>query len=187
MGLGLSPTLLTGDRPERARRVGEALGIPWRASMLPADKVRAVREEHGADGSAMVGDGVNDAPVLAAADVGIALGSASDLTARAGNVRLASDRLDRLPVVICLSRHAHARIRTCLAWTFAFNGAGVGLAAAGLLGPVFAAVAMLVSSLTVILLASGAGKPVEAADPALGGARSTPRSTGLTTAAPAGG
>jgi P-type E1-E2 ATPase len=155
----IEPSVLTGDRSDPAARLADELEIPVEAGLLPEDKLtrlEAARRE--APGRiAMVGDGINDAPVLAAADVGIAMGSAADLAKHAGNVGLISDQLDRLPHLFAISRHTHRRIRLNLIWAFAYNVVGIPLAAVGLLSPVFAAVAMIVSSLTIVTLSRGAG------------------------------
>ena len=155
----LAPVLLTGDRRAAAVRLAEVLGIEAYSDLLPADKVDRLRELRARSGPVMmVGDGINDAPVLAAADVGVALGSAEQVTKSAAQVRLLGNRLDRLPLVLHLSRHALGRIRMTLAWSFAYNGVGLALAAVGLLSPLFAASAMVFSSAVVIGLARGAGK-----------------------------
>ena len=156
--LGVELSLLSGDRPEAAAAVGESLGLPATGGLLPAAKAaRLQRARRDGAAVAMVGDGINDAPVLAAADVGIAIGSASDLARRSGNVRLLSDRLERIPELLQLARDVRRRIRLNLGFAFTFNSIGIGLAAAGLLTPVFAALAMVASSLAVVKISSGAG------------------------------
>ena len=151
--LGLRPLLLTGDNETTARAVGAELGIDdVVAEVLPADKAAVVRRLQ-AEGRvvAMVGDGVNDAPALAQADLGLSLGTgtdvaieASDLTLVSGDVRAASD-------AIRLSRATLRTIKQNLGWAFGYNVAALPLAAAGLLNPVIAAAAMAFSSLSVVL------------------------------------
>jgi P-type E1-E2 ATPase len=157
--MGIEMGVLTGDRSGPADRVGDRLALPVQAELLPEDKLRALvaaRQDGLTVG--MVGDGINDAPVLAAADVGFAMGSATDLARQAGNVHLISDRLDRVPLAVAIARHGLRRIRLNLAWAFGYNGVGITLAAVGLLSPVFAALAMFLSSLTVVLISRGAGR-----------------------------
>jgi heavy metal translocating P-type ATPase len=156
--LGVEARVLTGDRPGPALLLETALGIDVASDLLPDDKL--ARLEAARDGGgvvAMVGDGINDAPVLAAADVGIAMGSAADLAKQAGNVHLIADKLDRVPLTLGLARHAMRRIRMNLAWAFGYNTLGITLAALGLLTPVFAASAMFFSSLIVVAFSRGAG------------------------------
>jgi heavy metal translocating P-type ATPase len=165
--LGIEVAVLTGDRSGPAARLAAALGVPFEAGLLPQEKLDRLEaaRARGAGRIGMVGDGVNDAPVLAAADVGVALGSAADLARRAGNVSLIGSGLDRVPLLFRIARHAHRRIRVNLGWAFAYNVVGIPLAAAGLLSPVFSAAAMIASSLTIVALSRGAGR-VEDRDPA---------------------
>jgi cation transport ATPase len=149
--LGLDVAVLTGDHPRRAELLSQELGAPTIGGLLPQDKVVAVREAHCALGSvAMVGDGMNDAPALAAADVGVAMGCGADLTRGAASVCLLGNDLMRLPEAIELARLTRRIIRQNLFWAFGFNTAGVALAAAGCLNPVLAAAAMAASSVLVV-------------------------------------
>lgn len=161
--LGLEVEIASGDRAAPTQRLARKLALAATSELLPEDKVEHLRRARRRGCTvAMVGDGINDAPVLAAADLGIAMGSASDLAQRSGNVRLIDDRLDRLPVLLQIARDTHRRIRANLLWAFGFNSVGVGLAATGHLTPVIAALAMLLSSLTVVRISSGAGRSAAA-------------------------
>jgi len=156
--LGVKTKVLTGDRAGPARRLAEALDVEVESDLLPGDKLARLESARAAGNVvAMVGDGINDAPVLAAADVGIAMGSAADLARQAGNVHLIADRVDRVPLMLSVSRHTMRRIRLNLTWAFGYNTIGITLAALGLLTPVFAASAMFFSSLIVVALSRGAG------------------------------
>jgi heavy metal translocating P-type ATPase len=147
--------LLTGDLPAAAQRIAAAVGIESddiEAGLLPAAKRAALerrRRNHGM--VAMVGDGLNDAPVLAGADVGIAVGSATDLAREAAAVVLPPGGLWMLPWVIDVARAVRATILTNLAWAFGYNLIAVGLAMAGVLQPVLAAAVMAGSSILVVL------------------------------------
>ncbi|MFC8505498.1 heavy metal translocating P-type ATPase [Streptomyces sp. NPDC057411] len=151
-GLGLRPVLLTGDGREVAERVAAEVGIDEViAEVLPQDKVDVVRRLQ-AEGRtvAMVGDGVNDAAALATADLGLAMGTgtdaaieASDLTLVRGDLRVAAD-------AIRLSRRTLATIKGNLGWAFGYNVAALPLAAAGLLNPMIAGLAMAFSSVFVV-------------------------------------
>ena len=148
--LAVAPTVLTGDRAPRGAQLAEQLHVPVRAELLPEDKVACLDELRAAGPVAMVGDGLNDAPALAAADVGVALGCGAELSRDAAGVCLLADDLQRAPWAIALARRTVSTIRVNLFWAFAYNTAGVALAATGKLNPIWAALAMAASSLIVI-------------------------------------
>lgn len=149
--MGCMLCIVSGDHAERARVVAEELNIPVLAALRPADKVRAVTELRKCGGpAAMVGDGLNDAPALAGADVGLAMGCGADLARDAADVCFSSDDLTLVPWSIALARRAVRTIRFNLAWAFAFNAVGIPLAMTGCLSPIFAAVVMVLGSVTVV-------------------------------------
>jgi Cu2+-exporting ATPase len=150
--LGLEVVMLTGDLPEAARQIAGVVGVDsWRATLLPDAKTAILRELQRRHGSvAMVGDGLNDGPVLAAADVGIAVGGATDLARETADLVLPG-RLRLLPWAIEVARAARRTIVTSLLWAFGYNVIALGLAAFGLLQPILAAGLMASSSLIVIL------------------------------------
>ncbi|HEY0002286.1 MAG TPA: HAD-IC family P-type ATPase, partial [Actinoplanes sp.] len=154
--LGLAPVLLTGDNPGAAAAVARAVGLdPERgevvAGVLPAGKVDVVRQLQ-AQGRvvAMVGDGVNDAPALAQADLGLAMGTGTDVAIQASDLTLVRGDLMAAVDAIRLSRRTLAIIRGNLFWAFAYNVAALPLAAAGLLNPMIAGAAMAFSSVFVV-------------------------------------
>jgi cation-transporting P-type ATPase A/B/Cu+-exporting ATPase len=150
--LGLRPVLLTGDNEPTARAVAAAVGIDEViAGTLPADKAAVIAGLR-ADGYrvAMVGDGVNDGPALAAADLGLALGSGTDVAISAADMILLRDDLRTVPDAIGLARAAFRTIRRNLGWAFGYNVAAIPLAALGLLNPIIASAAMMLSSLFVV-------------------------------------
>jgi P-type Cu+ transporter len=144
--------MLTGDNQAAAQEVGKRLAIDEvRAGILPADKANAVAELRRADGRvAMVGDGVNDAPALAAADLGIAMGSGTDVAMHAAGVTLMRPDPRLVAAALDISRRTYAKIRQNLFWAFVYNVVGVPLAAAGVLSPVIAGAAMALSSVSVV-------------------------------------
>jgi P-type Cu+ transporter len=152
--LGLRPVLLTGDNARAAASVAAAVGIAPAdvvAEVLPAEKVDVVRRLQ-AEGRtvAMVGDGVNDAAALAQADLGLSLGTGSDVAIEASDLTLVRGDLRAAADAIRLSRRTLATIRGNLFWAFAYNVAALPLAAAGLLNPMIAGAAMAFSSIFVV-------------------------------------
>jgi cation-transporting P-type ATPase C len=145
--------MLTGDHPETARAVADELGISeWRAEVLPEDKLDVVHELQ-AQGHvvAMVGDGVNDAPALAAADIGIAMGlGGTDVAVETADVALASDDLRRLLDIRALGGRAVDVVRQNYAMSIAVNAIGLTIGAGGALSPVLAAVLHNASSVAVV-------------------------------------
>jgi len=150
--LGLTPVLLTGDAEATARSVASEVGIDRVLSeVLPggkADEVRRLRAS--GEVVAMIGDGINDAPALAEADLGIAMGTGTDVAIEASDLTLVSGDLRAAADAIRLSRRVLATIKTNLFWAFAYNVAAIPLAVAGLLNPMVAAAAMAGSSLFVV-------------------------------------
>jgi Cu+-exporting ATPase len=151
-GLGLRPVLLTGDNEATAWAVAAAVGIDdVIAGILPADKAAAIRDlQARGHRVAMVGDGVNDGPALAAADLGMAIGAGTDVAISAADLILLREDLGVLPEAIALARAALKTIRRNLAWAFGYNIAAVPLAALGFLNPLIAAAAMTMSSVVVV-------------------------------------
>jgi P-type Cu+ transporter len=155
--LGITPVMITGDHEAAARYIADAVGITEiHAGVKPTGKARIVGE-HRANGHrvAMVGDGINDAPALAAADVGIALGSGADLAAAAADVTILRGGIANVPVALGLARATLRTIRRNLGAAFIYNLVCIPIAAAGLLSPMFASAAMSLSSVTVLVSSLG--------------------------------
>jgi P-type Cu+ transporter len=170
--LGVRTVMISGDNEGAARSIAGALGIDEvHADVRPEQKVAAVRELRSHGVLAMVGDGINDAPALAASDVGIAMGSGTDVAMHAAAITLMRSELTLVADAIDVSRRTTRKIHQNLFWAFAYNVVGIPLAAFGLLNPVFAGAAMAFSSLSVLgntLLLKrwrpASGKPLEEQD-----------------------
>ena len=149
---GIRTVLLSGDSPATTERVAREVGVDaWVGGVAPEEKAEAVRRFQ-AEGKvvAMVGDGVNDAPALAAADLGIAMGSGADLATHAAPVVLMRDSLSRITRIFRLATLTVRVLKQNLFWAFFYNTLGIALAMTGILNPILAAGAMVLSSLSVI-------------------------------------
>ena len=147
----ISSHLLTGDNRGSAKVVADALGIEdVHAEVLPADKAATVVELKKTAVVAMVGDGINDAPALAAADIGIARGGGTDVAMHAAGITLMRGDPRLVPAALEISRKTYAKIRQNLFWAFVYNLVGIPLAAFGFLNPVLAGAAMALSSVSVV-------------------------------------
>lgn len=149
---GMRTVLLTGDNAGAARAVAREVGITdVIAEVLPEAKVDAIRSLQDAGRSvAMVGDGINDGPALATADLGLAIGAGTDVAIGAADVILVRDDLRAVPAALSLARATQRTIRTNLIWAFGYNVAAIPIAALGVLNPLIAGAAMALSSLFVV-------------------------------------
>ncbi|TNE57522.1 MAG: copper-translocating P-type ATPase [Alphaproteobacteria bacterium] len=163
---GLKTALLSGDRPDIARKVGDELGIDVaQGSMKPDEKLRWIEEAQGAgERIAMIGDGINDAPALAKADLGIAMGEGTDIAMATADITLLRNDLELIARSLEIAQATHRKIWQNLGWAFVYNIIGIPLAALGLLAPTFAAAAMALSSISVVSnsLLLARSKPKEA-------------------------
>ncbi|MEO0139138.1 MAG: cation-translocating P-type ATPase [candidate division WOR-3 bacterium] len=150
--MGLKVFIISGDNEENTRKVAETLDVDgYFSNILPDEKVKMVellREKFGK--VAFVGDGINDAPVLASSDMGIAVGNATDLAALSGDIIIIRGDIDRVPEVIRISRKAYRRILQNLFWAFFYNSLLIPLASFGFVPPELSAMAMSLSSITVV-------------------------------------
>ena len=151
--LGISTAMITGDHTRTAASVARRLGIvDVHAEMTPEDKLAEVnRRREGGRRIAFVGDGINDAPALVAADVGITFASATDVAMGAADITIVHDDLGRLSTVITLARKSVRVIKQNLFWAFFYNVMAIPLAALGKIPPGYAAAAMMISSISVVL------------------------------------
>ncbi len=151
--LGIETIMLTGDNRRTAEAIARQLGMTRViAEVLPGDKASVIQglQREGKVGG-MVGDGVNDGPALATADIGIAIGSGSDVAKETGGIILVRDDVRQVVTSIRLSKATLRKIKQNLFWAFVYNGVGIPIAAFGLLNPIIAAAAMALSSLSVIV------------------------------------
>jgi Cu+-exporting ATPase len=156
---GLKTILVTGDNERTARRVGREVAVDEvHAGVLPQGKANIVRELQANARVAMVGDGINDAPALMQADIGIAMGGGTDIAIESADIIILSNRLDALPVAREISRRSYGKMVQNVTLAFLFNGIGIPLAATGLIHPVWAMVAMAIS-VTAIFFNSLWGTP----------------------------
>jgi len=149
---GIASAIISGDNATRVQALASEVGVEeHHAEVRPADKAARVRELQ-SDGAvvAMVGDGINDAPALAQADVGIAIGTGTDVALEAADVALMRSDPNDVATAILLSRQTMRIIKQNLFWAFFYNCLGVPLAAAGVIPPTFAAGAMALSSISVV-------------------------------------
>ncbi|MBP7735325.1 MAG: copper-translocating P-type ATPase [Spirochaetes bacterium] len=154
-GMGIDVYMVTGDNRRTAEYIAAQAGIDAGrviAGVLPAAKADAVRELQGRAGAvAMVGDGINDAPALAAADTGIAIGTGTDIAMESADITLMSGDLWGIVTAIRLSRRTIRKIRQNFFWAFVYNCVGIPFAASGMLSPVIAGAAMAMSSVSVVM------------------------------------
>jgi Cu+-exporting ATPase len=150
-GEGIETVMLTGDNEQAAAAIASQTGIDSaRAGLSPEDKVEMVRSMAAAKRTAFVGDGMNDGPALAAADLGIALATGTDIAREAAHITLMRPDIRLVPASLDIARRTRSIIRQNLVWAFIYNIIGIPLAAAGALTPILAGAAMALSSVSVV-------------------------------------
>jgi Cu+-exporting ATPase len=150
--LGIESAMVTGDHQRTAQAVAKEIGIAEvYAGLTPQQKLEILRDRQKKQRVGFVGDGLNDAPALAAADVGFTFASATDVAAGAADITIVHDDLTRLPAAVQLARRSVRIIKQNLFWAFAYNFAALPLAATGHVPPGIAAAAMMFSSISVVL------------------------------------
>jgi len=144
--------ILSGDSKAVVERIGKEVQVDFAfGELMPGEKVQKINDIRASGRKVvMVGDGINDAPALAAADVGIALGSATDLTKENADITIIGTQLAKIPWLMVLGKRTHRIIQWNLFWAFIYNIVGIALAAFGLLDPILAAFAMIISSVFII-------------------------------------
>jgi len=149
--LGYKTVMITGDNKRAAKAIAKEVGIDEAiARVLPGDKSRRVEELQKTGMVAFVGDGINDAPALKQANVGIAIGTGTDIAIEAGDIVLANGSLEGVVQAINLSKATFSKIKQNLFWAFFYNIVAIPLAVGGILNPVVAEFAMALSSITVV-------------------------------------
>lgn len=177
---GLRTVLLTGDNEGAARQIAREVGIgDICAAVLPNRKAEIIRSLQAEARVAMVGDGINDAPALMQADVGIAMGGGTDIAIEAADIIILSNRMQALPIARQISRNSYRKMLQNVALAFMFNGIGIPIAATGLVYPVWAMAAMAVS-VTAIFISSLWDRPRLFIDAVLSVGRSMPAATAST-------
>ncbi|MEL7427661.1 MAG: HAD-IC family P-type ATPase, partial [Bacteroidota bacterium] len=148
---GLQTHILSGDQKGKTKRIAESLGVDhYYAEQLPAQKLNKIQELSRTGPTAMVGDGINDAPALTQADLGISLSNASQVAIQSAKVVLLNGRIDVLPEAFGIANKTVQTIRQNLFWAFAYNIVAIPVAAMGLLNPMLGALFMAVSDVVVI-------------------------------------
>ena len=150
---GIEVGILSGDSPAVVDEIADQLHAHFaEGELMPDEKVEKIRTLHASGKNVlMVGDGINDAPALASADIGVALGSATDLTKENADVTVIGTHLSKIPWLLALGKKTYRIIQWNLFWAFIYNIVGIALAASGILNPIVAAVAMIVSSVFIIV------------------------------------
>lgn len=141
--------MITGDNKDAADGIASSIGIKTKSGLLPEDKIREI-ESYEKGPCAMVGDGINDAPALIAADIGIAIGCSTDIIRESADMSLLGDDIRKISWSLRLAKNTIKNIRENLTWAFCYNVVGIGLAAAGILKPLAAALIMIISSVLVL-------------------------------------